>query len=151
MYIIKCIIATVCRTSKELLFTAVVSIIHSYNTLYTRTLVDAYRNNNFNNIITIFLYNIKLCLSNVSSWSHNRCTASSKSSMAYRSYYYFLHHRHHRFSTPVWHGGVYRWRDSAHGRRHPLCRGGSSNLATSLTQHNIYIHALFYYYYYNYQ
>lgn len=43
---------------------------------------------------------------NVSSWSHDRCTASSKSSMAYRSYYYFLHHLHLRLSTPVWHGGA---------------------------------------------
>lgn len=71
--------------------------------------------------ITIFIHNnIKLWLCIDSLWSLNdQRTASSKSSMAYRSYYYFLHRRRHRLSAPVWHGGVHRWRDSAERPRSP--------------------------------
>lgn len=63
--------------------------------------------------------NIKLWLCNDSLWSHDRRAASSKSSMAYRSYYYFLHRCRYRLSAPVWHGGVHRWRDSAERPRSP--------------------------------
>lgn len=104
-------------------------------------------------IITIFIHNIELWLCNDSYCGHTTAVPPHrKVQWLIVVIIIFFTAAATVFPRPsgtvVCTGGATA--QSAHDlcRRHPLCRGGSSNLVTSLTQHNIYVYALCYYYNY---